>query len=45
MLGWVFELMPLRGIEGVVFLWAIPHFHEDKVTTPQPPFLRGIYGL
>ena len=42
------ELIPIRkarGIEGVVFFRAIPHFHEDKVTTPKPPFLRGIFCL
>jgi len=24
------------------FFWAVPRFHEDKFTTPWPPFLRGI---
>ncbi len=31
-----------RTIQGVVFFWAIPHFHENKFTTPLPPLLRGI---
>jgi len=30
------------GFRGLCFSVAIPHFHEDKLTTPLPPFLRGI---
>src|SRR3989304_10166190 len=31
---------------GCVFFRAIPRFHEDKLTTPSPPFLRGtLYAI
>ena len=41
---WGLLQVPLRkgGFRGLCFSPAIPHFHEDKFTTPSPPLLRGI---
>ncbi len=32
------------GIQGVVFFWAIPRFHEDKFTTPILPLYPPLEG-